>query len=235
MQVPPERSTLAQRRRRSPTELQEALGIHIEYEVSACAEYARRLATHHSSDRDEEIAYLEALLLHARALHEFLLRPLVDRPRQEDMLRTDFAPEWDPKADDSGTKRLKRAATELDVAVPDMHKHLMHLTWRRVEDQGPAVWSFVDIAQRVTVVVGAWARHVEAAKAEEVAASSCLPPFEVGAHIAVQLSAGLLAEIAESHADGLATLLAEHLSEAEAPDIHRPDAQGLPPEDSIMR
>lgn len=204
--VAAKRTTLEQRPRRSPTDLTEAF-VHVQYEVSACAEYARRLAARHAQDRDEEIAYLEAVLLHARALHEFLIKPIEDKPRLEDMLRTDFGPEWHPTA--ARDETLRRAANALAAAVEDMHKHLAHLTWARVENPAPAVWSFVEIARETLIVVGAWARHV-AAKSRDGQASRGPHRSEAAGLVGVRERARLLAEIAESRSGVLASLLTDN-------------------------
>jgi len=110
---------------------------------------------------EERNAYLESLLLHARALHEFLLGRL-DKARGTDIVRTDFGPDWDPLAAGEDP-RVRSAAEYLAAAVPDMNWHLAHLTWTRVDVGPPVVWTPAEVAHAAAVLLGGWAQHVDRA------------------------------------------------------------------------
>jgi hypothetical protein len=113
---------------------------------------------------DQRNAFLEAELLHARALFEFLVKRN-ERPAPDDMLRTAFAPDW--KAEPVN------AAQVLHREVPLMNKHLVHLSWSRVDNVDPdstlsaIKWEFVEIAEAVYAVALAWAQHVTTSEGKE--------------------------------------------------------------------
>jgi hypothetical protein len=56
----------------------------------------------------------------------------VEAVRHDDMLRTDFAPEWEATPKD--------AKERLEDNTEVLHKHLVHLTWARIQqdDSSPA-------------------------------------------------------------------------------------------------
>lgn len=121
---------------------------HIGYEVYMCATSAHRMAT--SSDQDATNAYLECMLLHSRALAEFLVLSKSGHP--DDMLRTEFAPDWTPSPKDAVARLSERRSVT--------NKFLAHLTWPRVDDPNPPEWSFVEIAVDSVAVARAWLEHV---------------------------------------------------------------------------
>ena len=81
------------------------------------------------------------------------------------MLRTAFAPDWKAKP--------VAAAQLLHRGVPLMNKHLVHLSWSRVDDVDPDAtlpaikWEFVEIAEAVYAVALAWAQHVTTSEGKE--------------------------------------------------------------------
>jgi hypothetical protein len=120
------------------------------YELEACAACAVELEAHPDGSVVGN-ACLEAHLVHARALIEFLLETK-RRPYDDDMLRTDFAPEWVPSPSDEVARVMARKES--------INKHLAHLTWRRVEDVEPIDWTYQQMAQDVVAIAQAWADHV---------------------------------------------------------------------------
>lgn len=142
-------------RQLSSTQINQAMA-HIAYEVEMCAVSGVRMLT--VEDWHERNAYLECTLLHARALEEFLvLTP--GRRRPDDMLRTDFAPEWTPHPSEAVARLKARRDT--------VNKHLAHLTWARVADREPQEWS-IEIANDAVAVARAWVEHVTAADGKEL-------------------------------------------------------------------
>jgi hypothetical protein len=136
------------------------------YEVRMCCVSARLWLEAMDDDEraDERNAFLEAELLHARGLFEFLVKRN-ERPQPDDMLRTAFAPAWkaEPKA----------AVQRLQKEVPLIHKHLAHLSWSRVDDVDPDAtppaiqWEFVQVAEDTYAVTLAWAKHVTVAEGKD--------------------------------------------------------------------
>ncbi|MFC6238033.1 hypothetical protein [Longivirga aurantiaca] len=122
---------------------------HIAHEVHMCAYSAFRMLS--SDDENDRVAYLECELLHARALEEFLVVTR-RRPRDDDMLRTHFAPEWTPSPDDAVSRLGERRET--------INKYLAHLTWARVDEPDAPAWSFIEIADDIVAVAAAWVGHV---------------------------------------------------------------------------
>jgi hypothetical protein len=93
-------------------------------------------------------AYLESMLLHARALAEFLV---LSRSRPSDIRRQDFADEWSPTP--------VEAVARLTDHVPTLDRHLSHLTWERVET-GPPSWEYHQVADDVLMIAFAWLDHL---------------------------------------------------------------------------
>lgn len=124
---------------------------HLSYEVSMCAVSAARMLS--AEDGYEHNAYLECMLLHARALDEFLVMTR-DKPYKDNMLRTDFGDEWEPHPIEA-VQRLKERRSLIN-------KHLAHLTWARVDSAEAPQWSFIEIANDIVSVAGAWVQHVTA-------------------------------------------------------------------------
>lgn len=141
------------RSRRSDSDRAAAL-IHVGYELEMCAEAATRVATGAARDGVEHNAYLEACLLHARNLFEFLVAER-SSPRLDDLLTTDFtSTEW------SAQEELPYAVQRLKAAREDLNKHLSHLTWVRVDDGAQPQWTPLQMAHDIAEVVGSWAAHV---------------------------------------------------------------------------
>jgi hypothetical protein len=92
-------------------------------------------------------AYLESMLLHARALSEFVL----GRGRNTDLSLDDFASAWEPEPADA-VARVRKGIDAID-------KRLAHLTWARVE-QPPVKWNFLAVADDLLVIAEGWARHL---------------------------------------------------------------------------
>jgi hypothetical protein len=85
-------------------------------------------------------AYLESMLLHARALAEFLV---LSRSRPSDIRRQDFTYEWTPAP--------VGAVARLTDHVPTLDRHLSHLTWECVET-GPPSWEYHQVADDVLMI-----------------------------------------------------------------------------------
>jgi hypothetical protein len=128
---------------------------HIGYEVIMCASSCLNMV---KSTGNVRYAFLESELIHARALFEFLTT--TKRPRSDDIVRTDFAEDWEPSPAD--------AVATLKDQVPDIHKNLAHLTWARVDDQRPVPWSYVVIATNIVAVAWDWAVHVTESEGKHI-------------------------------------------------------------------
>jgi hypothetical protein len=126
--------------------------LHVMYELQMCVESSTRLPR--AADGVESNAYLEAQLVHARNLTEFLVQPIKTSKKYEsDLRRIDFAPEdWNPLASTP-------AAARLSAAYPIISKHLSHLTWDRV-DSGQQPWAYPTLAQDVIETMAAWGKHL---------------------------------------------------------------------------
>jgi hypothetical protein len=115
---------------RSAEDLTIAAG-HVQYELDALVGcYRRFLAAENEAEREptrEKVlianSYLEAMLVHARCLIEFIWKSRDERER--DIHRHDYLPGWD----------LSDAAEreEARVLYDRINKHLAHLSWERVE------------------------------------------------------------------------------------------------------
>ena len=95
-------------------------------------------------------ALLEAPLLHARSLIEFLIRPAREQGA-DDMLRTDFADDWKPTPNAS--------VGRLSGLWPGLNRYLRNLSWERLEPKG---WDASEISTGVLAVARAWAELVAA-------------------------------------------------------------------------
>lgn len=139
----------------SSEEISAALG-HIAYEATMCATSAIRCAEVEyglrRGDGDDRNAYLESALLHARNLYEFLCTD----GRNNDLRRRDFGPDWKPTGE-----QQEAAARLLGAAQVDLHKHLAHLTWERVERPEPPGWAPVNVAYCALTLTEAWMLHVD--------------------------------------------------------------------------
>lgn len=96
-------------------------------------------------------ALLESQLLHVRQLTNFLIGTS-ERTRDDDVLRTDFTTEWEP--------RPQSAVRELSGLIVPLNKHLAHLTRDRTKSRVPK-WYYEDIAQDVVLVATEWCSHLE--------------------------------------------------------------------------
>jgi hypothetical protein len=104
---------------------------HLDYEFSEFLRNAPRV--HHDN------AFLEAYLLHARNLIEFLIGR--DRRHSNDITPDDFATGW--------VAPETEATQRLIARLPDIDQHLSHLSWERVAwmkpDRTPKPWNYVEI------------------------------------------------------------------------------------------
>jgi hypothetical protein len=118
---------------RSDEELTKA-AAHVQYELGALVGCYERLLTAEKDAKDPFDAnyYLEAMLVHARCLIEFIAK----RRRKRDIHRHDYLPGWEPR---------KREGDEARLLFKKISKHLSHLSWKRaeiVEPQEPPTWSY---------------------------------------------------------------------------------------------
>ena len=130
---------------------------HIGYEVEMCALSGYRMLT--VTDQHAVNAYLECTLLHARGLEEFLVMTK-GRPRTDDMLRTQFAPEWTPAPAD--------AVYRLGARRSDINKHLAHLTWARVDRPESPAWPWIEITVDTVAIARAWVEHVTRSEDKDI-------------------------------------------------------------------
>lgn len=130
------------------------------YRCAACAE--RRVVALAQEDGIVADACLEAMLVHARSVLEFLL----NKPRFEtDIGRSDFpGPDWEMPA--------SPLATDLRTDMKVINKHLAHLTWDRVDDS-EAPWEEEGFALRIVGLAADWTAHL--AKTDESLAEVMLP------------------------------------------------------------
>jgi hypothetical protein len=126
-------------------ELDEAIR-HVGYELWMMASAAGRFRSGHG-DGVTQNAYQESMLLHARALADFLV---LERGYDTDIRRTDFAPQWQPQPEDAAD-RVRTHARRLD-------KYLAHLTWERTDPES-AVWDY-DIAADLLSIADRWGQHL---------------------------------------------------------------------------
>jgi hypothetical protein len=144
---------------RSAEELAEMMR-HIGYEVLSCAMCTRLLRVYPVTEsaplEDPRTtvynALLEAQLIHARNVIELLVRPLPPQPGHDDLLRTDFGPDWTPTPPASG------AHARLSQAWEPINKHLAHLSWTRAKS-GKA-WRTDHLGTDTLTVARAWNEHV---------------------------------------------------------------------------
>lgn len=129
---------------------------HIGYELEQACQCAALLrAGTHQNDDDPVVhnALLESMLLHARSLIEFFVRPA---GRFDDMALNDFVatkPRWKRGPDDA----VARLGTEHIKTLLD--KHLAHLTWPRVGSNQPS-WTYDDIPEDLWSVTNNWCEYL---------------------------------------------------------------------------
>src|ERR1700744_3181348 len=99
---------------RSDEDLRIAAG-HLDYEYGEILRNDKRI--------HEDPAFLEAYLVHVRALTEFLIGR--DRRHPNDITPEDFAAGWSPPNSD--------AVERLRFWLPEIDRHLAHVTWTRVD------------------------------------------------------------------------------------------------------
>jgi hypothetical protein len=115
---------------------------HLDYEFSEFVKDARRI--------HDDNAFLEAHLLHARTLIEFLIGR--GRRHPNDITPEDFVTGW-VVPDTDASRRLRGSLTDID-------QHLSHLSWKRVEwmheETDPKPWSYLEIVNDMIAVFGAF-------------------------------------------------------------------------------
>lgn len=140
---------------------------HVGYEFDMAAIFALRLHQEAARDNWESNAYLEACLIHVRSLYEFLCSPL-KQPKDDDIIRTDFADMWTPPVE---------VKEQLLIEVTAMHKYVAHLSWTRLDetDAPPDVareWPVGDAVLNTAVLLRAWAEHLRDTGPDELHASA---------------------------------------------------------------
>jgi len=136
---------------RSWDEQRDAL-THVGYEILMCSGSARSFVDPTHSGVVEN-ALIESVLVHARQLIDFLIRELPQKPRLDEILRTDFASEWMPQPADAVGRLNGKEFRDL------LNKHLAHLTWARVGPEPPE-WYYGQIAEDINSVAEEWAKHL---------------------------------------------------------------------------
>lgn len=118
---------------------------HLIYELNFLARfYVRAIQYNKTGPGELRVACLEATLVHARILIEFLTgRPKrKDRWHDNDIKPLDFVSTWTPPK------------VILDSYLQDIDKHLAHLTWTRTDRALPKTWPFEHMVRRVVVEFG---------------------------------------------------------------------------------
>jgi hypothetical protein len=132
---------------------------HVQYEWTQMAGCAARLELVDGIRTPDENATLEALLLHARCLINFLCGNYRGGWMREDMKPADFLRAPWVLPDDEMDRRLRGRLTVINQS-------LAHLSWRRVSDAQGVMWPTGLLAHEVH-----WAMHqfVEALPANDPA------------------------------------------------------------------
>lgn len=125
---------------------------HVAYEVTQMTRAATLIGPGVPTATDDQRtawnAALESALLHARALIEFMLDP---KKHDDDIRPDDFYPGW------AGPPPAVRA--RLDAERKLLHKHLSHLTWKRVSDE-PAAWDHNATVRLIVDQLASFADHL---------------------------------------------------------------------------
>lgn len=124
--------------------------LQVAVEVNRCADCgARRVRALNEDDGVAADACLEAMLVHARAVLEFLLS---SSSRTSDICRSDFpCPDWDfPSSGEADAFRTD---------MTTINKHLTHLTWERL-DPAQGTWEEEGFAARVVALAQRWNDHL---------------------------------------------------------------------------
>ena len=112
------------------------LASHVGYELELMAHAASNLAQATPDSIDATLA-LEAMLVHARCLIDFLGLRADEIRENDDLWHRDFTRHWD-----SATAR-----SEFWKTRDEINKRLAHLTWRRARTDNS--WQFGDLTQRI--------------------------------------------------------------------------------------
>lgn len=128
-------------------DLLEGVG-HVQYEWTQMAGCAARLALVDGVRSPEENATLEALLLHARCLINFLCGNFDGKWQPNDMKPADFVRAPWGLPDEEMDRRLRGRLTVIN-------KSLAHLSWKRVTDRAGVMWPTGLLAHEVH-----WSMHV---------------------------------------------------------------------------
>lgn len=128
-------------------------GDDYEQEAAAEAEVQATLAPKNQAAVVVD-ALLEAQLVHARNIIEFLIQSVSDRPNRADLLRTDFL----PFGVDDWTPGPNSAVGTLNRHIQTINRHLSHLSWDRIvrPSNKAKEWDYPGIAWDVLAVAQAW-------------------------------------------------------------------------------
>lgn len=130
---------------RSDDELVRALD-EIGYELEMLGQTAMRLHSLEDWPYDLQNALIEAWLVHARALIEFLLGRST---HSGDIRLSDFPGGW--------SLDMSPRRTRLTEVRSDANKHLAHLTWERAAaDVSPAEWALGQTLDDIVEAIGDW-------------------------------------------------------------------------------
>jgi hypothetical protein len=125
---------------------------HVGYEATQMTRAATLIGPGVPTSTDDQRfawnAALESALLHARALIDFMLD---GKSHDDDIRPGDFYPGW------SGPPPAVR--TRLDRERKLLHKHLVHLTWKRVAAE-PAAWDHFATVRLIIDQLGSFADHL---------------------------------------------------------------------------
>ena len=134
----------------SPDQQEKLITKHLTYEVRMLLVSAR-LLTQETAPRDEHRVALEAFLLHARLLHEFLA---TGRKKTDDLRAHHYAPDW-PDVAPSIAPEL-----EEDGTYEALHKWLAHLTTRRLDVKVGRSWPVRELGDDLARRLAAWVKAV---------------------------------------------------------------------------
>ena len=143
----------------------DAAAHHVGYEWLTLAEMTAELDQVPGTRTLTQTALLEALLIHARCLINFVCGDRDGRHHKDDIIPADFLGyEWWP-ADQELDRTLRGR-------LPMINKHLAHVSWDRVTDGSTLIWSVVLVSHQTH-----WAMKLFTAEAQ-LAASSQAPLFQ---------------------------------------------------------
>jgi hypothetical protein len=138
--------------------------LTVEYELAALVDCYRRLvAVEDTLDRIAANAFLEAMLIHARCLIEFIEKP----PDERHIHRHDYLPGWDLS---DQTDR-----DEARLLFDKISTHLSHLSWDRAPVNPPATWLY-DLPHFVVKLFERFVAEADTGHREK----PWLPVFEAG-------------------------------------------------------